>query len=76
MHPIEHIRKNVLGISQAALAGIAGVNQATVSRWEAGEYEPNRDELARIRDEARARGIAWNDRWFFETPAPADEAAE
>jgi len=68
MHPIEHIRKNVLGVSQAVLAAIAGVTQATVSRWEAGESEPNRNELSRIRDEARARGHSWDDSWFFDTP--------
>jgi hypothetical protein len=68
MHPIEHIRKRVLGLNQAAFAVIAGVTQATVSRWESGELEPGREELGRIRDEARARGIAWDDRWFFEPP--------
>lgn len=68
MHPIEHIRKNILGITQGALAAITGVTQATVSRWEAGELEPGRGEMERIRATARARGLAWDDRWFFEVP--------
>jgi len=76
MHPIEHIRKKILGLNQAALADITGVTQATVSRWESGELEPGREELGRIRDAARARGIAWDDRWFFEPPTLAIAAPE
>lgn len=77
MHPIEHIRKNVLGVSQTVLAGITGVTQATVSRWETGELEPGREELDRIRTEARSRRLLWDDRWFFEVPklAPQPERA-
>lgn len=74
MHPIEHIRKNVLCVTQGALASIAGVTQATVSRWEAGELEPGRGELDRIRTEAMNRRLPWDDRWFFE--APSVQAAE
>ena len=74
MHPIEHIRKKVLGVNQASLAEIAGVTQATVSRWENGELDPGRNELGRIRDAARDRGLDWDDRWFFEAPrAPEPE---
>lgn len=76
MHPMEHIRKNVLGLTQGALAALAGVTQATVSRWEAGELEPSRDALDRIRTAARIRGLAWDDRWFFEIPDSHSEAAE
>jgi transcriptional regulator with XRE-family HTH domain len=71
MKPVEHIRKSVFGLSQEAFAEVAGVSQPTVSRWETGEFEPNRDELPRIRDAARGRGIEWDDRWFFEAPAGA-----
>lgn len=76
MGPIEHIRKTILEISQAALGDIAGVTQATVSRWENGELEPGREEMARIRESARARGIAWDDRWFFEAPSPERQPAQ
>lgn len=68
MRPVEHIRKSVFRLSQHAFAEVAGVSQATVSRWENGEFEPNRDELQRIRDAARDNGITWDDRWFFESP--------
>lgn len=78
MHPIEHIRKNVLDITQGAFAEITGVTQATVSRWESRELEPSLGELDRIRAEVKARGLPWDDSWFFEAPplAPiADEPA-
>ena len=68
MHPITHIRKNVLGMTQRALAKLTGVNQATVSRWEDGSAEPSRSELNLIRAEVSARGLAWDDRWIWETP--------
>ncbi|HWL06754.1 MAG TPA: helix-turn-helix domain-containing protein [Xanthobacteraceae bacterium] len=68
--PMSSIRRNVFGGTQSAFAQIAGVTQATVSRWERGELEPSREEMARIRSAAHERGIAWDDRWFFE-PAPA-----
>jgi transcriptional regulator with XRE-family HTH domain len=68
MTPMQRVRKSVLGLSQSELARIAQVSQGTVSKWETGELEPGRDELGRIRDAARARGIAWDDRWFFEPP--------
>ena len=74
MHPIEHIRKNVFGLTQGELATVAGVSQPTVCRWEAGSLEPNRTEMQRIRDEARSRGLPWDDSLFFETPVA--EAAE
>jgi transcriptional regulator with XRE-family HTH domain len=69
VRPIEHIRRNVFQLSQAAFAEIAGVTQPTVSRWEAGEWEPNRDDLERIRQAALGSGKPWSDAWFFEAPA-------
>jgi transcriptional regulator with XRE-family HTH domain len=69
MKPITHIRKNVLGLSQKALADVAGVSQATVSRWEHGALEPNRDEMDLIRSKAIDAGKDWDDRWFFEAPS-------
>jgi DNA-binding transcriptional regulator YiaG len=69
MNPMKFIRKEVFGVSQAVMAGIAGVAQTTVSRWESGEMEPNRMEMDRIREAARDRSIPWNDKWFFEAAA-------
>jgi transcriptional regulator with XRE-family HTH domain len=66
MHPIKKIRRDIFRTTQSAFADIAGVNQATVSRWERGEFEPSRDEMAKIRDEARRRRIRWNDSLFFD----------
>jgi transcriptional regulator with XRE-family HTH domain len=71
MSALRHIRKSVLGISQADMATIAVVSQGTVSKWENGESDPNLDEMARIRDAAIKREIPWDDSWFFETPADA-----
>lgn len=71
MSTMNHIRKKVLKVSQRELAAISGVTQTTVSRWESGTLEPSRDEMLKIRDEARRRRVKWNDRWFFETPAGA-----
>lgn len=68
MLPIAHIRSQVFKLSQAAFAEVAGVKQPTVSRWERGEFEPNRDDLERIRRAALDRGLPWDDSWFFEVP--------
>lgn len=73
MNPLLHIRKNVFGLTQAEMAVIAVVSQGTVSKWEAGALAPDADELKRIRAEATKRGLPWDDRWFFETPAEAAE---
>lgn len=67
--PMSYIREEVLGVSQSALARIARVNQATISRWEAGRRNPKASHMARIRDYARRKGIRWSDRWFFEAAA-------
>lgn len=74
MGPIEHIRKSILDLSQTELGVIAGTTQATVSRWESGQLEPSRAEMSRIRDAVIARGMPWNDTWFFEAPSNADVA--
>lgn len=75
MNPLFYIRKKLFGVSQSAFSEIAETTQATVSRWEAGELEPSRDEMSKIRDEAAKRGLPWNDRLFFEAPAPAESAS-
>ena len=69
MEPMEYIRREVFKISQRAMAEIADVNQATVSRWEAKVAEPSRAEMRRIRDAARARRLRWHDKMFFEVAA-------
>lgn len=74
MGTIEHIRKAVFGVTQAGFGAIAGVTQATVSRWENGEGAPSLDEMSNIRDEARVRGIDWNDGWFFDSPPSAQSS--
>lgn len=66
MNTFEHIRKVKLGVSQSALAEIAGVDQSTVSRWESGPLAPGFWEMLRIREYARERGLSWEDRWFFD----------
>lgn len=66
MNPIARIRKAVLNLSQAEFAVAAGVSQPTVSRWERGELSPSLDEMRRIRDLAKTRGVDWDDSWLFE----------
>lgn len=68
MRPIAHIRQSVFSMSQAAFGELAGATQATVSRWEKGELEPDREQLNRIRAAAAERGVPWEDSWFFEIP--------
>lgn len=67
MSAIRHIRREVFKVTQAEFAAIAGVTQATVSRWENG-IAPSLDEMQAIRMAAMERQIDWDDRWFFEPP--------
>ena len=73
MNAIKHIRKNVFGVSQMDFAAIAGVTQATVSRWEGG-VAPSLDEMQAIRRAAAERKIEWDDALFFDAPL-AESAA-
>jgi transcriptional regulator with XRE-family HTH domain len=75
MGPIEHIRRRVFKVTQTEFADIAGVTQATVSRWEDGEFEPTRAAMEKIRGEALTRELEWDDRWFFSVPAASAEPA-
>jgi len=68
MNAIRHIRTEVFNLKQAEFAAVAGVKQSTVSRWENGG-EPSLEEMRAIRRAAIARGIQWNDEWFFRAPA-------
>lgn len=67
MNTLKHIRRNVFQATQEEMASIAGVEQPTVSRWEAGVNEPSLRHLKRIRAEARRRNLSWDDNWFFST---------
>lgn len=71
MPPMYYIRKSVMRISQAEMAALAKTTQGSVSKWENGEMEPDREQLARIRAEIHRRRLDWQDRWFFEAPAEA-----
>ena len=66
MTPMKRIRIEILKLSQTELAQIAAVNQATVSRWDAGSREPGRVEMQLIREYAKRKGARWSDKWFFE----------
>ncbi|WP_425375534.1 helix-turn-helix domain-containing protein [Rhizobium azibense] len=68
MSTLKHIRKNVFRLRQDEFAQIAGVHQATVSKWEAEILYPDFKNLVSIRSEARSRDLDWNDAWFFEIP--------
>jgi transcriptional regulator with XRE-family HTH domain len=79
MNALRHIRKKVFNVTQAEFAALAGVTQASVSRWENG-VAPSLDEMQAIRRAASTRpDIDWDDALFFDAP-PADrtdlEAAE
>lgn len=76
MKQIEYIRKHILKVTQAEMAAIAEVTQATVSRWESGEFEPSLGELSRIRAAAKERDLPWDDSLFFEATPLEVEAAQ
>jgi transcriptional regulator with XRE-family HTH domain len=68
MNAMLYIRKNVFGVTQAEMACIAGVSQGTISKWETGTVDPDREDLGRIRKEAARRKLRWQDDWFFSAP--------
>ncbi|WP_425595817.1 helix-turn-helix domain-containing protein [Pseudorhizobium flavum] len=72
MEAIKHIRTQIFGVTQSEFASFVGVAQASVSRWERGA-SPSLTELRSIRLAALARGIPWDDSYFFEAPAEAAE---
>jgi transcriptional regulator with XRE-family HTH domain len=78
MNAVKHIRTRVFKLKQAPFAEVAGVSQATVSRWESPKFsgsEPTRDEMNRIRCAAFERGLEWNDGWFFQNFPDSGAAA-
>jgi len=76
MNALKRIRKQVFQCTQAEFAEIAGVSQASVSRWENG-VAPTLDEMKLIRDAAKKRKIKWDDALFFRATqsSPTGEAA-
>lgn len=74
MSTIRHIRRDIFNVTQSEFAALAGVTQATVSRWEDGGA-PSLDEMQAIRAAAFERGIEWNDIWFFESQASDESEA-
>lgn len=77
MNAIRHIRKNVFGVTQHEFAAIAGVQQASVSRWENGGA-PTLEEMQRIRAAASEPGRKlkrkWRDDLFFTVPTEGQAA--
>lgn len=69
MSAIRHIRREIFKVTQAEFAALAGVTQASVSRWETGTA-PSLDDMHAIRAAAADRGIEWRDEWFFEPITP------
>lgn len=74
MNAIRHIRREIFKVTQAEFAALAGVTQASVSRWETGTA-PSLDDMQSIRRAAADRGIEWQDEWFFE-PFASDRSCE
>lgn len=71
MSNVRRIRKDLFRVSQSEFGAIAGVTQATVSRWEAGLLSPSLPELDRIRSAAKARGVRLKSDDFFAKPQEA-----
>lgn len=69
MNRIRRIRIEVFSCTQVELAAIAQVTQPTVSRWEKDEFGPDLIHIARLRAEAKDRGLDWDDALLFEEAA-------
>lgn len=69
MNNVRRIRKTLFRVSQSEFGAIAGVTQATVSRWEAGILVPSLNELDRIRSTAKERGVRLKPEDFFAKPS-------
>lgn len=76
MNNVRRIRTTLFRVSQAEFGAIAGVTQATVSRWEAGRLAPSLNELDRIRTTAKERGVQLEADDFFVAPMHSRAMAE
>lgn len=78
MNSIRLIRDR-LKVNQFVFGEMAGVTQATVSRWETGHLSPSLDEMERIRQGAKALGKSVKPSDFFiakpSSPAPEQRRA-
>ena len=74
MTPIEHIRRNVLRLTQAEMAALTGVHQATVSRWETGAAHIDAAAMAKVRERA-CETDGWSDALFFSIPLETQQPA-
>lgn len=74
--PMLYVRKFILDLTQGEFAEIAKTSQGTISKWEAGELEPDRAQLALISEEIQRRRIKWNDTWFLRLPPDAARVIE
>lgn len=64
MCTLKLIRTKVFKVTQAEMAEIAGVTQATVSRWENG-VSPSLEDVRAIRRAAMDRALPWDDALIF-----------
>jgi transcriptional regulator with XRE-family HTH domain len=69
MNLMAYLRETVLGVTQVEMARITGASQATVSRWERGEQNPDVQHVAKVREAAIGRNVPWDDTWVFEVPS-------
>lgn len=67
--PIRYMRREVFGVTQEELAAVGGVSRPRISRYESGLEDPPYRFMARLRAEAKRRGLSWDSDWFFSPPA-------
>lgn len=67
MNPVRHLRCKVFRLTQAEMAALGGIRQATLSRYENGHREVRLSAITKWRAEAKRRRLPWDDRWFFES---------
>lgn len=73
--PFRYIRETVFGEPKAmTFAEALGIDSGHLSRLEHGNGAPSHDLMVRVRTLALDRGLAWEDRFFFEVPSSADFA--